>query len=56
MEFNKAMVVGAGAMGAGIAQLFAQSGIPVTLTDRRSFQAPWPASRSGWPGGWNREK
>jgi 3-hydroxybutyryl-CoA dehydrogenase len=34
MEFNKAMVVGAGAMGAGIAQLFAQSGIPVTLTDR----------------------
>ncbi len=34
MEFKKALVVGAGAMGAGIAQLFAQSGIPVTLTDR----------------------
>ncbi len=34
MEFKKAMVVGAGTMGAGIAQLFAQSGIPVTLTDQ----------------------
>ncbi len=32
MEFKKAMVVGAGTMGAGIAQIFAQSGIPVTLT------------------------
>jgi 3-hydroxybutyryl-CoA dehydrogenase len=34
MEFKKAMVVGAGTMGAGIAQIFAQSGIPVTLTDQ----------------------
>lgn len=34
MEFKKAMVVGAGTMGAGIAQIFAQGGIPVTLTDR----------------------
>ena len=33
MEIEKAMVVGAGAMGAGIAQAFAQSGIPVFLTD-----------------------
>ncbi|MEE8246828.1 MAG: 3-hydroxyacyl-CoA dehydrogenase NAD-binding domain-containing protein [Alphaproteobacteria bacterium] len=31
---KKAMVVGAGTMGAGIAQLFAQSGIPLILTDR----------------------
>jgi len=34
MEFKKAMVVGAGTMGAGIAQIFAQGGIPVTLTDQ----------------------
>ncbi len=34
MEIKKAMVVGAGTMGAGIAQLFAQSGIPLILTDR----------------------
>ncbi len=34
IEIKKAMVVGAGTMGAGIAQLFAQSGIPVVLTDR----------------------
>ena len=34
MDFKKAMVVGAGTMGAGIAQIFAQSGIPVTLTDQ----------------------
>ncbi|HBK79376.1 MAG TPA: 3-hydroxybutyryl-CoA dehydrogenase, partial [Nitrospinae bacterium] len=27
-------VVGAGTMGAGIAQIFAQGGIPVTLTDQ----------------------
>ena len=33
MKIEKAMVVGAGAMGAGIAQAFAQSGIPVFLTD-----------------------
>ena len=33
MEIEKAMVVGAGTMGAGIAQLFAQNGIPVVLTD-----------------------
>jgi len=30
---NRAMVVGAGQMGSGIAQVFAQSGIPVILTD-----------------------
>ena len=34
MEFKKAMGVGAGTMGAGIAQIFAQGGIPVTLTDQ----------------------
>ncbi|MFP6891893.1 MAG: 3-hydroxyacyl-CoA dehydrogenase NAD-binding domain-containing protein [Nitrospinota bacterium] len=34
MEFKKAIVVGAGTMGAGIAQIFAQGGIPVTLTDQ----------------------
>ena len=34
IEIKKAMVVGAGTMGAGIAQLFAQSGIPLILTDR----------------------
>ena len=34
MDIRKAMVVGAGTMGAGIAQLFAQNGIPVLLTDR----------------------
>ncbi len=34
MDFKKAMVVGAGTMGAGIAQIFAQSGIPVALTDQ----------------------
>ncbi len=33
MELEKAMVVGAGTMGAGIAQLFAQNEIPVVLTD-----------------------
>ncbi len=33
MKIERAMVVGAGAMGAGIAQAFAQSGIPVTLAD-----------------------
>ncbi len=33
MEIRRAMVVGAGAMGAGIAQVFAQNGIPVCLTD-----------------------
>jgi len=34
MEFNKAVVVGSGTMGAGIAQVIAQGGIPVTLTDQ----------------------
>lgn len=33
MGIEKAMVVGAGTMGAGIAQLFAQNEIPVVLTD-----------------------
>ncbi len=33
MIINRAMVVGAGQMGSGIAQVFAQSGIPVILTD-----------------------
>ena len=33
MGMEKAMVVGAGTMGAGIAQLFAQNEIPVVLTD-----------------------
>ncbi len=33
MGIEKAMVVGAGTMGAGIAQVFAQNGIPVVLTD-----------------------
>lgn len=33
MEIEKALVVGAGTMGAGIAQLFAQNEIPVVLTD-----------------------
>ncbi len=33
MGIDKAMVVGAGTMGAGIAQLFAQNEIPVVLTD-----------------------
>lgn len=33
MEIEKAMVVGAGTMGAGIAQIFAQNEIPVVLTD-----------------------
>jgi len=33
MAIEKAMVVGAGTMGAGIAQLFAQNEIPVVLTD-----------------------
>ena len=33
MEIGKAMVVGAGTMGAGIAQVFAQNEIPVVLTD-----------------------
>ncbi len=33
MEIGKAMVVGAGTMGTGIAQLFAQNEIPVVLTD-----------------------
>lgn len=33
MEIKKAMVVGAGTMGAGIAQIFAQNEIPVVLTD-----------------------
>lgn len=35
MEIEKAMVVGAGTMGSGIAQLFAQNEIPVVLTDLR---------------------
>ena len=33
MGIEKAMVVGAGTMGAGIAQIFAQNEIPVVLTD-----------------------
>ena len=33
MEISRAMVVGAGSMGAGIAQLFAQCGIPAILAD-----------------------
>lgn len=33
MGIEKAMVVGAGTMGAGIAQLFAQNEVPVVLTD-----------------------
>jgi 3-hydroxybutyryl-CoA dehydrogenase len=34
MEITRVAVVGAGTMGAGIAQVFAQAGIPVTMIDR----------------------
>jgi len=33
MEVKQALVVGSGTMGAGVGQLFAQQGIPVTITD-----------------------
>jgi 3-hydroxybutyryl-CoA dehydrogenase len=38
MKFNSVVVIGAGTMGAGIAQWFAQQMIPTTLTDNNSEQ------------------
>lgn len=58
MDFKRVLVIGAGQMGSGIAQVMAQGGLEVVLRDSRKslFVKGLPVSRRIWPKVLKREK